>query len=160
MASPLLLAVLALLAPVRPETPTAIARRTMATFRKAFLARNAEEIAANVTEDFTFVDVKGEKTRREFAIAEMRRGLARYKRVNRYDENLVTAKRVKEGVLMVTEAFLDVTVDAGGKLGHLVTTTRTESLLVPRGKGWAYRRIRLLSQSTTLPGGSMLDPQA
>ena len=157
MALPLFVASLAVLAPAQAETPDAIARRAMAVHRKAFLSRNMDAITESTTPDFTYVNLRGQTAERGPALAGMKQGLTMYKRVDRLDQKLVSARRVKEGVLMVTDTYMEATVETGGKSGRLATALRAESLLVSRGRGWAYRRIRVLKESTTMPGGSMLD---
>ena len=141
----------------KPDSPEAIAHRAMESYRKAFLTRNASLIARETTGDFAYVDAKGVRYERGPALAQMQRSTASYRSIGNYKQTLVSAKRVKEGVVMIVDSYLEMTIDYHGKPGRVVVAVRGESLLVPRGKEWAYRRVRVLRESTTMPGGSMLD---
>lgn len=138
-------------------TPIAIAKKALAEQKAAFVAKDASRVAKGFTSDFTYVDKQGRVAKRDASVQSFRYSLSTYQRIRKYEVTVVNARRTKEGVVVVADTFFDVDLTMNNKKGRLTSWARNESLLVPKGAVWLFRRIRVLDSKMTLPGSSMLD---
>jgi hypothetical protein len=153
MASPALIAAaLAALAPAGPQSPMMVAKKFSADYKKAMLTKDIAYFEKNSTADFQYIDTKGNKMAKGPAVEGVKMGFSMYKKYKHLDQKIVSARRAEGGVIMITDLDLEATVDMGGKVGNMTSKMRNESLLVPVGKGWAYKRIKVLTEDTKIDG--------
>jgi hypothetical protein len=146
MASPALIAAaLAALAPAGPQSPMMVAKKFSADYKKAMLTKDIAYFEKNSTADFQYIDTKGNKMAKGPAVEGVKMGFSMYKKYKHLDQKIVSARRAEGGVIMITDLDLEATVDMTSKM-------RNESLLVPVGKGWAYKRIKVLTEDTKIDG--------
>lgn len=156
MASPALIAAaLAVLAPAGPQSPLAVAKKMAEGYKKAMITEDIGYFQKNSTPDLVFVDAQGRKLSKKDALEGVKQGFAMTKKIHRMDQKIVSARRTKEGVLSVGDVSMEATVEIGGKPGKMVSKMRVETLAVPVGTAWHYKRIRLVKEDTKIDGKSM-----
>lgn len=152
--SAVIAAALAVLAPPGPESPMAVAKKTNADYRRAMLAKDVAYFEKNAAKDFTYVSQGGTASRAQ-ALAGIKQSFALTKKTERMDMRVVSARRAEGGIVYVTDAKTASEVVVGKKTGKMASAFRFETLLVPRGKGWVYKRVKILMEDTTLDGKPM-----
>ena len=153
MASPALIAAaLAVLAPQGPQSPLAVAKKMLSGYKKAMIDEDLGFFEKHSTPDMIFVDAQGRKMARKDALEGVKQGFAMTTKIHHLDEKVVSARRTKEGVLSIGDVSMESTVNMGGKPGKLVSRMRIESLIVPKGKDWQYKRITLLKEDAKIDG--------
>lgn len=153
MAAPLIVAAsLAVLAAAPPETPMAIARKVNAEYKRAMLAKDIAHFEKNSTPDFAYISASGEKASKKQALEGIKQSFAMTKRVDLLEMKIVSARRAEGGVLVTSDCKMVAQIAMGKQNGNLVTTFRDEVLVVPMGKGWAYKRVKILKDDTKIDG--------
>ncbi|RYG23710.1 hypothetical protein EON82_13160 [bacterium] len=156
MASPALIAAaLAVLAPHGPQSPMAVAKKMSADYKKAMINEDISYFEKNATSDFEFVDAQGRKGHLKETLMGIKQGFAMTTKVHRLEEKIVSARRTKEGIFSVGDVYMEATVDMGGKPGKMVSKMRVETLVVPKGNAWHYKRIWLAKDDTKVNGKPM-----
>lgn len=155
MASPALIAAaLAVLAPHGPQSPMVVAKKMSADYKKAMIAEDISYFEKNCTPDLVFI-AGGQKLPRKQALEGVKQGFAMTTKIHRLDEKVVSARRTKEGIVSVSDTYIESTVDMGGKPGKMVSKMRVETLAVPKGNAWHYKQIKLLKDDTKVNGKPM-----
>ncbi len=156
MAAPLIVAAsLAVLTAAPPESPTVVAKKMAADYRRAILAKDSGYFMKNSTEDFTYSLSNGPKAGKRQALAGVKQSFDSTKKVDLLEMKVVSARRAEGGVLFTADCKMKADMDMGGKTGRMESKFRTEMLVVPLGKGWAYKRVKMLTDDTKVDGKPM-----
>ena len=156
MASPALIAAaLAVLGPHGPQTPLTVAKKMSADYKRAMINEDLSYFEKSAAPDFEFIDGQGRKGHLKETLAGVKQGFEMTTKIHRMEEKIVSARRTKEGVLSVGDVYMEATVNMGGKPGKMVSKMRVETLAVPKGNTWLYKRIKLSHEDTKIDGKSM-----
>ncbi|CAN5406480.1 hypothetical protein BH11ARM2_BH11ARM2_28080 [soil metagenome] len=149
------LSLLAALAVAGSETPMEVAKRFSTAYVKAMKTKDLTHFDQGSTEDFVYIDGHGRKAGKTQAVAGIKSAFSMMT-ITSFDVKVVSAKKAEGGVLYVTEAKMVATMKTGGpKPSMMVSNMRDETLVVPKGNKWYYKRVKELKDDTTIDGKPM-----
>ncbi len=156
MASPALIAAaLAVLSPLGPETPMAIAAGITQGSLKALRTKDASYFEKHIAPDFVYISLKGQRQTKAAAVAGMKGSFQAIRGIPKASSRVVSARRAEGGIVFVEEQSITAKVGDGPKLSTIESKTRTEDLFVLKGGVWMAKRIKVLSDSTVIDGKPM-----
>lgn len=148
------LSLVAALALAGSGTPMEVAKQKSAEYVKAMKTKNLAHFTEGATVDFVYIDVKGRKVTKAQALGGIKQAFAMT--IKTMDNKVVSAKKAEGGVVYVNNMKVVASGSMGGpKPSTMVSFMRVETLVVPKGGKWLYKRVRMLKDDTKIDGKPM-----